>query len=250
MTEVLAAALWGFIGASALLIGAVVAFAIDIPIKVRGLIQGFGAGVLFGAVAYDLVEEAVNAQAGGFAVGLGFGLGAVVFFVGSVVIDQIGSSGATPGGAPAAAGGRRTAGLAILLGTVLDGIPESIVLGLTFVPGAGVTVSILLAVFLSNIPEALSATADLAESGTTRRRILEIWTGVTLSSAAAAGVGFAMLDVVGPRLIVATQAFAAGALLAMLAESMIPEAYETGGRPVGLATALGFALAASLTLGT
>jgi ZIP family zinc transporter len=82
-----------------------------------------------------------------------------------------------------------------------------------------------------------------------RRRILQIWTGVTLTSAAAAALGFAMLDLVGTRLIVATQAFAAGALIAMLAESMIPEAYETGGRPVGLATALGFALAASLTLG-
>jgi zinc transporter, ZIP family len=249
MSDILAAGFWGLVGASALLVGALVAFAVDIPIKIRGLIQGFGAGVLFGAVAYDLVEDAVDAQAGGFAVGFGFGLGAVVFFVGSVLIDRFGSRGSSSAGAAEAGGGRRAAGLAILLGTVLDGIPESIVLGLTFVPGAGATMSILLAVFVSNIPEALSATADLADSGTTRRRIMAIWIGVTLTSAAGAALGFAMLDLVEARLIVATQAFAAGALVAMLAESMIPEAYETGGRPVGLATALGFALAASLSLG-
>jgi zinc transporter, ZIP family len=250
MSDILAAALWGLIAASALLVGSLLAFAVDIPLRVRGLIQGFGAGVLFGAVAYDLVEEAVNASTGGFAVGMGFGLGAIAFFLGSVLIDRIGSSSGSASGGPAAAGGRRAAGLAILLGTVLDGLPESVVLGLTYVPGAGVSWSILLAVFLSNVPEALSATEDLADSGMSRRRILTIWTAVALTSAAAAGLGYAMLDVVGTRLVVGTQAFAAGALIAMLAESMIPEAYETGGRPVGLATALGFALAASLTLGT
>jgi ZIP family zinc transporter len=250
VSGILEATLWGFIGASALILGALLAFAVDIPIRVRGLIQGFGAGVLFGAVAYELVEEAVKQHAGGFAVGIGFGLGGLVFFVGSVLIDSMGSSGSVPDtGAPASAGGaRRSAGLAILLGTVLDGIPESLVLGLSFVPGAGVALPILLAIFISNVPEALSATEDLAESGVSRSRILRIWVVVALTSAVAAGVGFAMLDVVGTRLIVATQAFAAGALLAMLAESMIPEAYETGGRPVGLATCLGFALAAGISL--
>ena len=253
MSGILEAALWGFIGASALIVGALLAFAFDIPVRVRGLIQAFGAGVLFGAVAYELVEEAVKQHAGGFAVGIGFGLGGLVFFVGSVLIDSIGSSGSSgadsaAGDGTAAGGSRRSAGLAILLGTVLDGIPESLVLGLSFVPGAGVALPILLAIFISNVPEALSATEDLAESGYSRARVLGTWVAVAVSSAAAAGLGFAMLDVVGMRLIVATQAFAAGALLAMLAESMIPEAYETGGRPVGLATCLGFAVAAGMSL--
>jgi len=256
MSGVLEAALWGLVGASALLLGAILAFSVKIPLRVRGWIQGFGAGVLFGAVAYELVEEAVQASAGGGAVGIGFALGAIVFYVGSVMIDSIPTKGdapadapAAPAGGQAAAGGtRRTAGLAVLLGTVLDGIPESVVLGLSFVPGEGVAAPILLAIFLSNVPEALSATEDLAESGFSRKRIMLIWVGVALSSAVAAGLGFAMIGVVGNGLIVATQAFAAGALVAMLAESMIPEAYETGGRPVGLATALGFALAAYLSL--
>jgi len=250
MSGAVEAGLWGLVGASALVLGGLLAFTVHIPKRVRGLIQGFGAGVLFGAVAYDLVEEAVNAHAGGFAVGIGFGLGAVVFYVGSVLIDSIPSKNPDPGAGAPAEGDRRAAGLAVLLGTVLDGIPESVVLGLTFVPGAGVAVPILLAIFISNVPEAVSATEDLAASGFSRRRIMRTWIGVTLTSAAAAAVGFAMLDVVGPRLIVATQAFAAGALLAMLAETMIPEGYENGGRPVGLATALGFAVAASLSLPT
>ena len=106
MSGILEATLWGFIGASALILGALLAFAVDIPIRVRGLIQGFGAGVLFGAVAYELVEEAVKQHAGGFAVGIGFGLGGLVFFVGSVLIDSMGSSGGDPdAGAPAAADG-------------------------------------------------------------------------------------------------------------------------------------------------
>ena len=253
MSGALEAGLWGLIGASALVLGGLLAFTVHIPTRVRGLIQGFGAGILFGAVAYELVEEAVNAHAGGFAVGIGFGLGAVVFYLGSVLIDSIPAKGDEPdpdGGAGApATGDRRAAGLAVLLGTVLDGIPESVVLGLTFVPGAGVAAPILLAIFISNVPEAVSASEDLADSGFSRRRIMRIWIGVTLTSAVAAAIGFAMLGVVGPRLIVATQAFAAGALLAMLAETMIPEGYQNGGRPVGLATALGFALAASLSLG-
>jgi zinc transporter, ZIP family len=249
VSGVLEAALWGLVGASALLLGAVLAFTVRIPLRVRGWIQGFGAGVLFGAVAYELVEEAVRASAGGSAVGIGFALGAIVFYVGSVLIDSIPTKAGASGDGPAAAGdSRRSAGLAVLLGTVLDGIPESVVLGLSFVPGEGVAAPILLAIFLSNVPEALSATEDLAESGFSRKRIMLIWIGVALSSAVAAGLGFAMIGVVGNGLIVATQAFAAGALVAMLAESMIPEAYETGGRPVGLATALGFALAAYLSL--
>lgn len=248
MNPVFEAALWGLLGASALVLGAILAFAVDIPPKVRGLIQAFGAGVLIGAVAYELVEEAVRASVRGLDVGLGFALGAVVFFVGSVMIDRMPGSGSANARTIPSRRDQRAAGLAILLGTVLDGIPESLVLGLSLVPGAGVALPILIAIFLSNVPESLAATEDLAASGLSRRRILRLWILVALASAGAAGLGYAMLEFAGPGLVVATQAFAAGALVAMLAESMIPEAYETGGRPVGLATALGFALAAYLSL--
>jgi ZIP family zinc transporter len=144
----------------------------------------------------------------------------------------------------------RTKGLAVVLGAVLDGIPESVVLGLSLIGGAGIGVPVLVAVFVSNVPEALSASEDLSDSGVPRRRILGIWVLVALVSGLAAALGFGLLDTAPQFWVGLIQSFAAGAILAMLAESMIPEAYEIGGRPVGLATCIGFALAAYLSLRT
>ena len=238
------AGLWGAIGASSLLIGAGVAFTGLVGGRGRGLILAFGAGILFGSVAYELVEEAVAASVTGVEVAVGFGLGAVTFFLGSVAIDRL--FGVSDGGRRTK--GARAAGLAIVLGTVLDGIPESIVLGLSLAPGEGVAPAILIAIFLSNVPEGLSATEDLVEGGMARLRVLGLWVLVVLSSAVAAALGFGLLGSAPIELILGAQAFAAGAILAMLAESAIPEAYQDGGRAVGLATALGFALAAFLSL--
>jgi ZIP family zinc transporter len=241
------AALWGLLGASSLLIGAGIALTTDVPRRMQGLILAFGAGVLIGAVAYDLVEEAARASMTGIDVGLGFAAGALVFYLGSVSIDRMRKPGV---------GGRglesrrdpRTDGLAIVLGTILDGIPESVVLGLSLLAGDGVGLSVLVAVFLSNVPEGLGGTGDLVAAGTGRRQIVALWGTVVLAAGLAAGLGFAVLGDAPAPVVVGIQAFAAGAILTMLAESMIPEAYEKGGRPVGLATALGFALAAFLTL--
>jgi ZIP family zinc transporter len=241
----LEAGLWGLIAASSLVLGAIIAFVGRIPDRMQGLVLAFGAGILFGAVAYELVEDAVEASMTGLDVAVGFGAGALVFFVGSVAIDRL-SVADRPG--LASRRDPRTGGLATVLGAVLDGIPESIVLGLSLVPGAGVAFPVLVAIFLSNVPESLSATEDLVAGGFTRRRVIGLWLVVAIASAAAAGIGFALLDAAPLSVTIGMQAFAAGAILAMLAESMIPEAYEIGGRPVGLATALGFAVAAFLSL--
>jgi zinc transporter, ZIP family len=240
------AGLWGLAAASSLVLGAVVAFVARVPDRVQGLILAFGAGILFGAVAYELVEDAVETSMTGLDVAVGFAAGALVFFAGSVAIDWL--SAEVGGIGLASRRDPRSGGLATVLGAVLDGIPESIVLGLSLVPGAGVAFPVLVAIFLSNVPESLSATEDLLAGGFTRVRVVGLWLLVALASAAAAGIGFALLDTAPLSLTVGMQAFAAGAILAMLAESMIPEAYEIGGRPVGLATALGFAVAAYLAL--
>ena len=259
MNPTLEAAIWGLVASSALVVGALVAVLFDIPIRVRGLIQAFGAGVLIGAIAYELVAEAIDASATGVDVAIGLGLGAITFYLGSVAIGRIDGEGddrvslapATPSAAGAARltsrRGVRAAGLAISLGTILDGLPESVVLGASLVPGAGVAAPILIAVFVSNAPESLSATEDLIDGGWSRRRILGLWIVVAVASASAAAAGYAVLRDVGSFGLVLAHAFAAGALIAMLAESMIPEAYETGGRLVGLATTLGFAVAAFLS---
>ena len=242
------AGLWGLIGASFLVLGAVLAFVTDLSTRVRGLILAFGAGALFGAVAYELFEEAVVTSMSGLTVLVGFGLGAVVFFIGSVLIDRLSTTTHDPG--TTRSGSRRDArtdGFAIVLGAVLDGVPESVVLGASLLAGTGVGIPVLVAIAVSNVPEALSASEDLAHAGIRRSRILALWAGVAVVSALAAGIGYGVLSGASTEAVAFIQAFAAGAILAMLSESMVPEAQEIGGRAVGLATSLGFAVAASLS---
>ena len=229
---------WALLGASSLLLGALVAFAVPIPRKVLGFILAFGAGVLISAVAYELVEEAVTTAADSYAVAIGFPLGALVFFLGDVAIDLRlkGSSGA---------GG----GLGIVLGAVLDGIPESVVIGASVLTGETASVAVIVAVFLSNIPESISASSDLLRGGWSRGRVLLLWVIVVAVSTLSAGLGYVALEGASGSWISAIQAFAAGAILTMLADEMIPEAYEytEHNKTVGLALAFGFALSAALS---
>ena len=229
---------WALLGASSLLLGALVAFAVPIPRKVLGFILAFGAGVLISAVAYELVEEAVTTAADSYAVAIGVPLGALVFFLGDVAIDLRlkGSSGA---------GG----GLGIVLGAVLDGIPESVVIGASVLTGETASVAVIVAVFLSNIPESISASSDLLRGGWSRGRVLLLWVIVVAASTLSAGLGYVALEGASGSWISAIQAFAAGAILTMLADEMIPEAYEytEHNKTVGLALAFGFALSAALS---
>jgi len=229
---------WALLGASSLLLGAFVAFAVPIPRTVLGFILAFGAGVLISAVAYELVEEAVTTAADSYAVAIGFPLGALVFFLGDVAIDLRlkGSSGA---------GG----GLGIVLGAVLDGIPESVVIGASVLTGETASVAVIVAVFLSNIPESISASSDLLRGGWSRWKVLLLWAIVVAASGLAAGLGYVALEGATGSWIAAIQAFAAGAILTMLADEMIPEAFEytEHNKTVGLALAFGFALSAALS---
>jgi ZIP family zinc transporter len=238
---VIEAAAWGALGASSLLLGALVAFRVRMRQRTLAMIMAFGSGVLISAVAYELVEDAVELSANGLAVGAGFAGGALVFFLGDELIDR-----------RTAQGGQ---GLAIVLGAVLDGIPESVVIGISLIGGGSVSVAVLVAVFLSNVPESISATADLVEGGWSKRSVSLLWTVVVLASTASALLGFVLLEDASGTWIAAIEAFAAGAILTMLADEMIPEAYagaasSTHRKAVGLATALGFAVAAALSFQT
>jgi zinc transporter, ZIP family len=229
---------WGFIAASSLLIGGLLALRRPVGRRTLGLIMAFGSGVLISAVAYELVEDAFAEAGGSGAVALGLFAGAFAFFVGDLLIDRLGGEGRK-----SAAGDQDTgSGLAILLGIILDGIPESIVLGLTVLQG-GVSVAMLAAVFISNLPEALSSTTGLSASGWSRSRILGLWALVTIVSALSALAGYALFDEASSGTIAFVQTFAGGALLTMLADTMMPEAFKYGGKQVGLWTTLGFALA-------
>ena len=236
----LSAFLWGALAASALLIGALVAIGWSMPTRVLGLITAFGSGVLISAVAYDLVEEASQTDGSTMRVGLGLFVGSVVYYVGDVLVDRMGGTRAPADPTASDAGG---AGLPIVLGAVLDGIPESLVLGLGLLSGEGVSVAFLAAVFISNFPEGLAGTSGLLKSGWTRRKVLGLWIVVVVVSALASLTGYGVFDTASPSAVAFVLSFAGGAVLTMLADSMMPDAFADGGKPAGLFTAMGFSLA-------
>ena len=133
-----------------------------------------------------------------------------------------------------------------MLGTVLDGIPESMVIGLTIFEGGAVGAAYLAAVFISNLPEAISSTAGLATGGWKKARILWLWIAIALISGLASLAGYGLFQDSSPDTVAFVLAFAAGAILTMLADTMMPEAYEHGGKLVGVVTTLGFAIAFSI----
>jgi zinc transporter, ZIP family len=232
------AAFWGAAGASSLLIGAVIAIAVPLPRRAIGLVLGFGAGTLISATAFELTEEAFK-LGGADAVTIGLALGALAYFAGDSVIERRG------GGNRMSSMGEQSAesANALLLGAVLDGIPESAVLGITLLEGSGVGVAVLAAIFLSNLPEAISSTTGMRMTGQRSGRVLTTWAVVVVVSAISAALGYGFLDGASGNLVGLIQAFAGGAVLTMLVDTMIPEAFARGHRAVGLFTVLGFALA-------
>jgi ZIP family zinc transporter len=230
---------WGLLSASSLVIGALVALRFRIGLRWIGLIMGFGAGVLISAVAFDLIDEATEKSSGNGWVAAGLFAGCLVFFGGDSLIDRLGGAdrkdadGDQEGGSP----------LAIVLGTVLDGIPESMVIGLTIYEGGAVGAAYLAAVFISNLPEAVSSTAGLVASGWKRSRILWMWISIAVISGIASLAGYGLFQDSSPDTVAFVLAFAAGAIITMLADTMMPEAFEHGGKLVGVVTTLGFAVA-------
>lgn len=229
-----AAGFWAFVGASSLIIGALVAMSGRLSGWALALLIGFGSGALISAVAYDLIEEAVAVSATGLSVAVGFVVGAVTYFIGDQLIERMPGAG----------------GLEILLGAVLDGIPESIVLGLSLVGGAGPSVAVLVAIFISNIPESVASSTDMLKGGHRPVWVLGVWTLVAVASALAAALGYAAFGSASGDVIAFIDAFAAGAILTLLASELLPSAHAEKNRFVGLATAGGFAVAAMLTLST
>ena len=239
------AALWGAIGASSLLIGALIGLLVRLPSVVIGLVLGFGAGTLISAVSFELTEEAY-ALGGADAVVIGLALGALAYFVGDYFVQNRGASDRMSSMGSSAVSA--SASTALLLGAVLDGIPESAVIGLTLLEGGSVGIAVLAAVFISNLPEAMSSSSGMREAGASTWHVMSIWIWVVLASAIAAAAGYGLLENASGNTVALIEAFAGGAVITMLADTMMPEAFRHGGRAVGLLTVLGFALAYLLTL--
>jgi len=238
----LEAAFWGLVTASSLWVGAALAAFVRLSERVIGLAMAFGAGALIAAVAYELVIDAFATDLA--LASIGFACGGVTFYLGDLMVDRMGGEGRK-----SMAGQAQLAGAsgAIVMGTVLDGIPESFVLGSSLVEEGVVPLAVVVGVFVSNVPEALSGTAGLLSAGWERSRVFKMWSGVVAASVVATVAGWYLIESVGNAGGAFVTAFAAGALLVMLADTLMPEAFDLGGREAGLFTALGFAVGFGLS---
>jgi zinc transporter, ZIP family len=226
---------WGALAASSLVIGALLGMARAWPQRPVGLVLAFGAGALISAVSFDLAAEGARLGDTG-TVAAGLAVGAITYFGVDRVLER-------------RSGKRRRggAGTALALGAFLDGIPEQLVLGIGIAAGEGVSVGLLVAIFVSNLPEAIGSSTEMRAAGTRPAAIRRLWLLVALICAASTVVGYAVADNVSGNLKAAIDGFAAGAVLVMLVDSMIPEATRKGGDVAGLVTVLGFAVAAGLS---
>jgi ZIP family zinc transporter len=232
----LAAGFWGFVGGASLLMGALVGVYASASRRTIAAVMALGAGVLISSVAFELMDEAY--QMGGFdASVLGLSLGAVAFFFADRAVNRRGGERRKN---PADKQGDSASAIAI--GALMDGIPESAAIGISLLEGGSISVALVAAVFLSNVPEGPSSASGMKQAGRPLAYILGLWGGVTLVSALAALLGYFFLASASGDLVATIQAFAAGAILTMLASTMMPEAYEEGGPVVGLVTAAGFLL--------
>jgi ZIP family zinc transporter len=229
---------WGTLAASSLVVGVLLAFARDWGRRQIGGVLAFGAGALISAVSFELAEEGVAIGGLGWTA-LGLALGALAYFGADTVLER-------PGARERSAGETDT-GTALALGAFLDGIPEQLVLGIGLAGGAGISVSLLVAIFVSNLPEAVGSASNMLENGKGRGEVLRLWLGVAAICAVATVVGYLIADVSSGGLNAAINGFAAGALLVMLVDSMIPAAFRDAGREAGLITVIGFAVALALT---
>lgn len=234
------AAAWGLLAGSALVIGAALGWFLHVSQRLIAAIMAFGAGVLISALAFDLMDEAY--QRGGLdSTGAGFVAGAAVFTVANALLARYGarhrkrSQGQQP-----SENEDSGSGLAIALGALLDGIPESMVIGLSLLEGGAVSLVAVIAIFLSNVPEGLSSAAGMKQAGRSAAYVFGVWGAIALISGAAAWAGYTIFQGASQEWVAGTTAIAAGAILAMLADTMIPEAFEVARDAAGLITVIGF----------
>lgn len=245
MNNALLAGFWGMVGGSALLVGAAIGYWARLPQRLIAGVMAIGAGVLISAVAFDLMDEAY-ARGGFVSTAAGFVGGAAIYTAANIYISRRGAkhrkrSGAKPSKRqpPASSG----AGLAIAVGALLDGIPESVVIGLSLLDGGVVSSVTVAAVFLSNVPEGLSSAAGMKQAGHGPAYVFGVWGGIAFASGLAAMLGNLALADAPPAVVAGTTAIAAGAILAMLVDTMIPEATEEAHEYSGLITVAGFLIA-------
>jgi zinc transporter, ZIP family len=245
---VIQAVLLGAAAQAALLLSGLAVYVVKVPRRVVGALAGYGAGALLGAIAFDLIPQGEELSSPEIALWLL--VGAAVFVVADWFVEtRLGGESVPPpaeadGGASSDAGEGQGSGggpLGIVVGAVVDGVPESLIFGIQLASGAGISVAFLAAVFVSNIPQALAPSVDLAASGWKPLRMAMMWGVVVIACGVTAGLGFALADAIGLSGARAAT-FASGGLLAMMTNSLMPFAFERGGALAGIMTVVGFAV--------
>lgn len=231
---------WALFASGSLLIGQALAPRLANNERLIGQIMGFGAGAMISAVAYDLIPTSIIDQ--GIDIAVAFMIGALVYYFADRLADSRGGGERQSIDTPT-----QGSGSAMFIGALLDGIPESFVLGISLSLGGEISLAFVAAIFVSNIPQGIAGTLSLEAVGTASRDVLKMWLALTGASGLVAAGGFLIADAVPDQGFLA-EAFAAGAVLTMLANSMMPEAFEHGGKSVGLLTVTGFLVAATLTV--
>jgi zinc transporter, ZIP family len=238
---------WGALAGSALLLGAAIGYGARIPARWVAAVMAFGSGVLISALAFELVDEAY-ANGGLVATAGGFAAGALLYTVLNVLLARLGARHRKRSGElQAEERGAQNGGAAIALGALIDGIPESIVIGVSLLEGGVVSWVVVAAVFLSNVPEGLSSAAGMRQAGRSAAFVFGVWGGITVASGGAALLGYLLFRDFPDPAIAAITAVAAGGILAMLVDTMIPEAFEEARDLAGLITAAGFLAAFALS---
>ena len=233
---------WGALAASSLVLGALLAFGRPWPEHRLGLVLAFGAGALISAVSFELAGEGI--EVGSLrSTAVGLGAGALAYYA----LDGLIEARANRGPGRRRRGGGTSTGTALALGAFLDGIPEQLVLGIGLADGAGVGIGLLVAIFVSNLPEAIGSASEMERAGTARPRVLGLWLAVAAICVLGTASGYAVADSASGELRAGINGFAAGALLVMLIDSMIPAAARDAGRVAGMVTTLGFAVATALS---
>jgi ZIP family zinc transporter len=235
-------------------IGCTVSIFVSLPKSIIAAIMAFGSGVLVAALTFSLVEEAFSLSQSIPPVVIGFVLGGVSYSIANYILDRKSNSKSDDNTSSAvrkrkrshgdnAGGGKSASGLSLLVGSVMDNIPENMALGISLVTGGAVNIVLIAAIFISNFPEGLASTEGMKSNGRSKKYILILWSIAVIVGTISTAIGFAVLSKASPFVISVAISFAAGAILVMLAESMIPEAFEEGGSKIGLAVMAGFTVA-------
>ena len=224
--------LWGLLATSSLIIGGLIASRFSLSNKVIGIVMGFGAGTLISAISYELIFESVKTAKGSGFPAFGFFTGAFTFYFADMLIGKLGAGKSGSGGASQ----HSKLIIPMVLAIILDGIPESIVIGLGIFEGGAVSMDMLVAVFVSNLPEAIAGSTGMKQDGWSKKKIILLWSFIALVCAVSTVAGVSLFTNTSEHWLAFIQSFAGGAILMMLANSMIPEAYEHGGKFSGVAT--------------